>query len=108
MSSDSLMSLRRYVTIAHHIPGRIRLRFNNKLIASLGKAKLSALDDYCGPGHSLHSYSLNAATGSLLLEYDAKRLSPKLIAQLFGDDDEQAELALTELLPIISPSAAKE
>lgn len=76
MSSDSLMALRRYVTIAHHIPGRLRLRFNNKLIAALGKTKLSALDEYCGPGSSLRGYSLNAATGSLLLEYDAKRLSP--------------------------------
>lgn len=108
MSSDSLMALRRYVAIAHHIPGRIRLRFNNKLIASLGKTKLSALDDYCGPERSLYGYSLNAMTGSLLLEYDANRLSPKLIAQLFGDDDEQAELALTELLPLILPSAAEE
>lgn len=110
MSSDSfsgLMALRRFVELAHHIPGRIRLRFTNKLVAGLSKNKLSALEELCGKDNCLRSYTLNSATGSLLLEYDAKRLPPKLLEQLFGDDDRVAEQALTEILPIISPPESK-
>lgn len=110
MSSDSfsgLMTLRRFVELAHHIPGRIRLKFTNKLIASVGKSKLSALEELCGKDNCLRSCTLNTATGSLLLEYDAKRLSPKLLEQLFGEDDDLALQALNEILPIISPSENK-
>ncbi|AKJ43095.1 HMA2 domain-containing protein [Pragia fontium] len=107
MSADSfsgLMMLRRFVELAHHIPGRIRLRFTNKLVASVGKSKLSALDELCGKDNCLRSYTLNTDTGSLLLEYDAKRLPPMLLDQLFGDDDQLAQQALTQILPIISPA----
>ncbi len=107
MSSNSfsgLMALRRFVELAHHIPGRLRLRFTNRLIAGLSQSKLSSLEELCGPDQCLRSYTLNTTTGSLLLEYDAKRLSPALLEQLFGADDDLAQQALTAILPIISPS----
>lgn len=106
MKSDSfsgLMALRRFVEVAHHIPGRFRLRFTNRLIAGVSKSKLSALEELCGNNNCLKSYALNTATGSLILEYDAKQLSPALLDQLFGADDHQAQQALITILPIISP-----
>lgn len=107
MKSDSfsgLMALRRFVEVAHHIPGRLRLRFTNRIIAGLSQSKLSSLEELCGNNNCLKNYTLNTATGSLVLEYDAKRISPALFDQLFGTDDHLAQQALTIILPIISPS----
>ncbi|WP_159565786.1 HMA2 domain-containing protein [Budvicia diplopodorum] len=107
MKSDGfsgLITLRRFVEIAHHIPGRLRLRFTNRLVAGLSQGKLSSLEALCGNDSCLKSYTVNSATGSLILEYDARRLSPALLDQLFGSDDNLAQQALTAILPIISPS----
>ncbi len=94
---SSLMTLRRYVTVAHHIPGRLRLKFTNKLISSLSKGRLSELETLCSPEGYLRQFSLNTATGSLVLEYQASRISPDLLNQLFGDDEARAREALVQL-----------
>lgn len=99
---NSLMTLRRFVEIAHHIPGRIRLRFTNKLVSSLSQNRLSALESLCSPDSCLRSYSLNTSTGSLVLEYSARELSPKLLAQLFGPDEQEARQALAQIHAILS------
>lgn len=99
---NSLMTLRRHVEIAHHIPGRLRLRFTNKLVSSLSKHRLSDLESLCDPEGYLRSYTLNTATGSLVLEYNAKTLPPALLSQLFGPDEPDARRALEELHAILS------
>ena len=99
---NSLMTLRRYVEIAHHIPGRLRLRFTSKLVSALSKSRLSSLDQLCSEEGYLHSYTLNTQTGSLLLEYNARALSPALLTQLFGADDALAHRALTDIHTLLS------
>ncbi|MBJ3814617.1 hypothetical protein F9C28_06680 [Shimwellia pseudoproteus] len=99
---DSLMTLRRYVEIAHHIPGRIRLRFTSRLVSSLSKRRLSDLENLCAPDGYLRGYSLNTATGSLLLEYNAGALPPALLSQLFGPDEPLARQALADIHAILS------
>ncbi|AFJ47897.1 hypothetical protein [Shimwellia blattae] len=99
---NSLMTLRRYVDIAHHIPGRLRLRFTSKLVSSLSKNRLSELENLCAPDGYLRSYTLNTATGSLLLEYNAGALPPALLSQLFGPDEHQARQALDDIYAILS------
>lgn len=99
---SSLMTLRRYVEIAHHIPGRIRLRFTSKLVSSLSKHRLNELENLCSPDGYLRSYSLNTGTGSLLLEYNAGALPPALLSQLFGPDEQQARQALADIHAILS------
>lgn len=101
---SGLMMLRRFVTVEHHIPGRIRLRFTNRLIPSLGKGKLEKLEALCHPDSALRSYNLNKHTGSLLLEYDAKQIKPAVLAQLFGADDTAAQQALEQLIQSLSSS----
>ncbi|MCL2892583.1 hypothetical protein [Brenneria tiliae] len=100
---SGMMMLRRFVTIEHHIPGRIRLRFANRLIPSLGKGKLEKLEALCGPENALRSYALNSRTGSVLLEYDAGRINPAVLTQLFGADDTAARQALEQLIQSLSP-----
>lgn len=100
---NNLMTLRRYVEIAHHIPGRLRLRFTSKLVSALSKSRLSSLDSLCSAEGYLHSYTLNTGTGSLLLEYNARELSPALLTQLFGADDARAGEALAAIHTLLTP-----
>ncbi|WP_233269614.1 HMA2 domain-containing protein [Kluyvera cryocrescens] len=103
-SFGDLLTLRRFVEVAHHIPGRLRLRFSNKLIASLSQGKLKQLDAYCHPEGHLRRYQVNSDTGSIVLEYDAATIRPQILNQLFGHDGEQAQQALEQLAAILAPS----
>ena len=103
-SLGDLLTLRRFVEVAHHIPGRLRLRFSNKLVASLSQGKLKQLDAYCSPEGYLRRDQINSETGSIVLEYDAAAIRPQILNQLFGQDGEQAQHALEQLAAILSPS----
>lgn len=103
-SFGDLLTLRRFVEVAHHIPGRLRLRFSNKLIASLSQSKLKQLDAYCHPEGYLRRCEINSDTGSVVLEYDAAAIRPQILNQLFGHDGEQAQQALAQLAAILDPS----
>ena len=103
-SLGDLLTLRRFVEVAHHIPGRLRLRFSNKLVASLSQGKLKQLDAYCSPEGYLRRYQINSETGSIVLEYDAAAIRPQILNQLFGQDGEEAQQALVQLAAILSPS----
>ena len=103
-SLGDLLTLRRFVEVAHHIPGRLRLRFSNKLVASLSQGKLKQLDAYCSPDGYLRRYQINSDTGSIVLEYDAAAIRPHILNQLFGQDGEQAQQSLEQLAAILSPS----
>ncbi|WP_434777857.1 HMA2 domain-containing protein [Neisseria sp. Ec49-e6-T10] len=89
--------------LAHHIPGRIRLKFNQKLMAFLSKGKLSQIDQYCSESGPLYGYQLNQTTGSLLIEYDSQVIPPDLLEQLFNSNTQQAQVALTSLLSLVEP-----
>ncbi|MEC5318675.1 hypothetical protein VSX61_06930 [Brenneria populi subsp. brevivirga] len=102
---SGLMMLRRFVTVEHHIPGRMRLRFTNRLIPTLGKGKLEKLAALCRPDGVLRSYRLNTQTGSLLLEYDAGQIDPALLTRLFSADDAAARQALEQLIQSLAPSS---
>lgn len=94
---QSLMTLRRFVTVAHHIPGRIRLSFTHSWVSVLSQSKLAALETLCHPDSCLQKCVFNAATGCLVLEYCASRLSPALLTTLFGSDEHAAHQALMQL-----------
>lgn len=98
---DGLMQLRRFVEVAHHIPGRIRLKFTNRLVAGLSRYKLGDLESLCHPQGCLQSFSLNDVTHSLTIGYQARRLSPALLNQLFGPDNEAAQQALEHIHAIL-------
>ncbi|MGL4859102.1 MAG: HMA2 domain-containing protein, partial [Enterobacteriaceae bacterium] len=102
MEPDSLLVLRRFVEIGHHIPGRIRLRFTNRFVPLLAQSELNKLASYCRPDHYLRSYELNSTTGTLLLEYDASQLPPSLLEQIFADEESTAKQALEQLAQLIS------
>ena len=84
---EKLLVLARYLEIAHHVPGRIRLR-----ILPAGFSKVRGLD-ITGivlgiPG--VISMRTNAAARSVIIEYNQRRL-PFELWQKFGQIEQQPE-----------------
>lgn len=93
--SQQLQSL---VKPVHHIPGRLRLKFNNRLLALLGQKKIAQINAYCNEKGPLYHYEFNPQTGSLIIEYDSQAVSAHLIDQLFDKDEKKAQKALKQLV----------
>ena len=83
---EQLQRFFRLVRIAHHIPGRIRLKLetgpDDSLMAALGDAKRfgSALDDIPG----VHAVKLNLLAQSCTIEYDARTIPVAAWPDLLG------------------------
>lgn len=93
----SLLRLRAALGIAHHVPGRIRLR--------LGPGVLTwAQDEGMSPDQAsrwlaafpgVKDSRINATAASLIIEYDPRRLEPSSWETLvLGDDDAALRLIL--------------
>lgn len=98
---DKVLKMRRWVLIAHHVPGRIRLKYKMGLVAQLMQFNLKSVDEVVSQVPAFLSYKLNKTTGSIVIEYDAKLVSANLVSDLFGGSDEvatQAYYALTQYL----------
>ena len=79
MDLKLLSRIRPHVTLAHHLPGRLRLRVGLGLAASGLTGALDSLRETPGVGR----VSVSPATGSVLVEYDSASLSPALVQGLF-------------------------
>ncbi|WP_228768476.1 hypothetical protein [Shewanella sp. TC10] len=79
--------------IAHHIPGRIRLKYKLGIVSQLMQFNLQNVDDVIAQVPAFLSYKINKSTGSIVIEYDASLVTPNLVDDLFSGTDEQAEQA---------------
>ncbi len=85
-----MLRLREYLSIAHHIPGRIRLKLSPGLLTNPEALKLARMVNFntWGNGSSaIFNTRLNMGAGSLIIDYDAGQVSPDLITELFGSPD---------------------
>lgn len=101
MHLSDLAGLRRYLTIKHHIPGRIRLLFNPALAARPEVRKLAAAHSELPPG--VLSVRVNALALSVVMEYDPERISPDLLNDLISADEERVVAVLRELSDKLTP-----
>lgn len=99
---NSLIQLRKQVCIAHHIPGRIRLRFNSGVIGQLTSFPLGEIKTLVDQFPALTHYKLNLATRSLLLEYNHNHISPQLLDAVFHTNDQTADQACVELIETLT------
>ena len=96
-SVKKALKLRSWVHIAHHIPGRVRLKYKLGIIAHLARFNSDDIERALSKIPAFRNYKLNSSTGSILIEYDATVVSSELIEQLFSADDVTAEQACYEL-----------
>ncbi|OPX40024.1 MAG: hypothetical protein B1H13_08475 [Desulfobacteraceae bacterium 4484_190.3] len=95
MDFKILTQLRRHLSMAHHVPGRIRIKFN------------SSLSDYPQATEILNSFKslpgiknvrINFLGRSFVIEYDRKRIHPDLLQEFFTTEDfSQAQTIAGEL-----------
>lgn len=98
---DKALKLRKWVSIGHHIPGRVRLKYKLGIIAQLASFRNKEIEQAIASVPAFKNYKINEATGSIVIEYDATSIQPSTIDALFSDsavEAEQACYALAEQL----------
>ena len=89
--------------MAHHIPGRIRLKIKPGLLSDPKALSLAgSLDlDSWGNGNgakAIVNTRLNLGAGSLIVDYDPHLLKPELIGELFSSANPDRVKQLVEQL----------
>jgi len=104
MDFNLLMEFRQYLTVAHHVPGRIRVKFSLKL---LGDPRAKQVVDSAGTRElppAIRSIRFNALGRSVVVEYDTDALDPgKLEELLTTRDSARFEELVTEFQDELLP-----
>ena len=93
--------------IAHHIPGRIRLKYKIGIMSQLMQFNLQNVDDVIAQVPAFLSYKINKSTGSIVIEYDASLVRSELVNDLFDGTDERAEQAYFALAQYLNDEGIK-
>ncbi len=101
------LNLRRHLKIAHHIPGRIRLRVGASVFKDLGKVDTQIFDRILGAIDGIRDVRVNAAAGSVVIAYTPTVIQSSWWETLLKADDCKATALLqrlldTELAPAVS------
>ncbi|QUM83029.1 cation transporter [Moritella sp. 5] len=87
------LKIRRWLTLAHHIPGRIRLKYKMGIMAHLVTIKVTDIEQALADIPAFKNYKINSDTGSILIEYDAGIIKPEFINQLFSESEVDVQQA---------------
>lgn len=93
MTAQDLLAVREYITVAHHVPGRVRLKFNPAIRSHPAFAAVKNGPDIM-PG--IKTSRVNIAARSLVIEYDTSILSHQTVQELFTTMDADRTAALLD------------
>ena len=99
---DYLIPLLEEAEIAHHIPGRIRLRFNHSIVTRLPKVNgiHKKIEEIANQIEAIKDIRLNLYAGSVVVQYDTDILSPDFWQEVVGEKDvEHLKEKARRLLP---------
>ena len=99
---DYLMPLLEEAEIAHHIPGRIRLKFNHSIVTKLPKLNgiEKEIQKIANQIEAIKDIRLNLFAGSVVVQYDTDILSHDFWQEVVGEKDvEQLKDKARALLP---------
>ncbi len=98
-----VMDLRKYLTIKHHVPGRIRLKFGMKLLADPRARELKEETSDKTPPPCIKDTKLNLLARTVIIDYDPEVLEPEKLHEALTTTDEKRfkELA-TELETVLA------
>lgn len=88
------LHLRRFVSIAHHVPGRIRLKLDLAALMHLPKVDTAPFVALVGRIKGVKTTRLNAAALTVVVEYDPHLISASLWPQLLVADAEEVQRVL--------------
>lgn len=76
MNIGDLITLRDGLSVAHHVPGRIRIRFSLKLMGDPRAHRLLGSSDGGRAVPGFRGMRLNTAARSVIIEYDPAVIEP--------------------------------
>jgi hypothetical protein len=87
MDLELIMRLRRHFGIAHHIPGRLRVKFSLSLLSDPQARPL--LDGAAAGGlpPAVRDVRVNPAARTAVIDYDAAAIRPALLDEAFRTQD---------------------
>ncbi len=96
MDFSTLARLRRHLSIKHHIPGRIRLRFSKSVMTD--PTAMSIVKSPPEKPRGVVRADLNLVAQSVTIEYDAALIPPVLLEELIASPDDAASVRALETL----------
>lgn len=103
MDFNLLMDLRRHLTIKHHVPGRVRIKFGLKLLTDPKAQALKKHSEGKASPDCIHSTKVNFFTRNVIIEYDPEILVPeKLHEALTTLDQARFDKLIAEFETIIN------
>jgi hypothetical protein len=95
---DTLLALRGHVQVAHHVPGRIRLRIAPTLVKSAWRADRNRIEQALRSIQGISGVRINPVAGSVVVEYIPNRVAPGTWEVLLKGDEDAARERLETLL----------
>ena len=92
MDFRKLVELEKYLEVAHHVPGRMRVKFSPLILTK--PVALAAMNGHSELPPAIHSTRVNMAARSVVIEYDSEAIPPDVVEELIQgkDKDKKAEL----------------
>jgi hypothetical protein len=93
---DHLLKGRDHLTIASHVPGRVRLKFDYAIVTSAPEL-VDRGKEIIGAIRGIHDVDVSLFGQSLTIEYDPQTLPPAWWDKLYGEDEAAAREVVAEL-----------
>lgn len=90
-SSEAFLAIRQCLFIAHHLPGRIRFRFDPALRELISGDDVLAFKDVWARIPGVKDLRINNAAASVVIEYDADEIEPGLWERLLHGTKKELE-----------------
>ena len=88
------LDLRRHLTIAHHVPGRIRLKLDVAALRHLPRLDPAPFKELVGRVRGMRAARINAPALSVVVEYDASVIPAAAWQRLLVGDRAEVEAIL--------------
>ncbi|WP_319777496.1 HMA2 domain-containing protein [Maridesulfovibrio sp.] len=96
MNFHKIVELEKYLDVAHHIPGRIRVKFSPLILTR--PAALAAMKEHSEMPDAIKDARVNMSARSVVIEYDPDDIRPELIEELIqGTDKEKKAQIISDL-----------
>lgn len=96
MILGDLIALRDCLDVAHHVPGRIRIRFSLKILTRPAAHRLLDATDGGRAVPGFRGMRVNASARSVVIEYDPAVIAPDKLEEALTTRDEARLAGLVE------------
>jgi hypothetical protein len=92
MNFHKLIDLENYLDVAHHVPGRIRVKFSPMILTK--PAALAAMKEHRELPKAILAARVNMTARSVVIEYNTEEISPEIIEELIQGKDKSKKVEI--------------